>query len=229
MASFRMIIISDDHESARAHATILDLRGIRCAIVDFQSFDLQTRVNDSYDLVMIDANGQQTDALAICRRIRSQFVKPILLLTYERDERYHIQSYKTGVNECIVKPVGMELLISKIFAWLKWTHGAGAKEMQGEHFGFRLNAANRNITTPEERSIRLSKLEGELMSLFLNNPGRILETKAIMHRIWSFNDFEDERLVKNLIYRLRRKIETNPTSPKYIQTIPGQGYAFDPF
>ncbi|HMN31658.1 MAG TPA: response regulator, partial [Caldilineaceae bacterium] len=191
MTSYRMIIISDHHESARALATILGLRGFQCTIVNFHPPPLQTRANDSCDLVLIDANGQQTDALTVCRQIRSHYIKPILLLTYERDERYHIESYRSGVSERIAKPMGMELLVFKIMAWLTCTYRVDAKEPEVKQGGFHLNAANMNITTPEGRSIRLSKLEGDLMSLFLNNPGRILDTQVIVHRIWSFDGFDD--------------------------------------
>lgn len=229
MNSFRILIATDYPDSARSLASLFELRGDNADVIDFPSIDTESALEEAYNLVLIDLYDPNLDPRPTGQCLRQKFSGPILLMTYEGDERFHLHAYEAGVDESIIKPVGMELLLAKAAAWANRAHITKADKPAQQH-GFSVNGSNRQVRTPTGDSIRLSKLEYNLLCLFLDHPNRILESRHIVDRVWYYQgidaDTEMDDLVKNLVYRLRRKIETEPSTPQYIQTVPHVGYVF---
>jgi DNA-binding response OmpR family regulator len=120
------------------------------------------------------------------------------------------------------------LFLAKLSAWLRRSLGETAlrptTRLRSDHF--HLDAYRRYLVTNEGKAMRLSTLECNLLSLLMHNEGHVLEADTIIDRVWSNYGTGDKALLKNLIYRLRRKIEPDPATPRYIQTVNGQGYVF---
>jgi DNA-binding response OmpR family regulator len=178
-----------------------------------------------YTLILVDTD--KTDGVVLCRQLRAEYCNPLLLMTYERDERYHLTVYGAGVDECITKPIGNPLFLAKVDVWLRRVQVQRSQSRELSVSAFHLDTLRRRLKTPAGEEVRLTALESRLVTLFLHNPGQTLETEMIISRVW--NDFSvgDNTLLKNLIYRIRRKIEPAPSDPQYIQTALG-GYIFWP-
>jgi DNA-binding response OmpR family regulator len=110
--------------------------------------------------------------------------------------------------------------------WLRAADLRRSDNRQPE-LSFRLDAARRSLVLPEGKAVPLTSLEARLVELFLGNPGIVLDSGAIIRRVWDEYSVGDNVLLKNLIYRIRRKIEPDPREPRYIQTTFG-GYIFQP-
>lgn len=179
---------------------------------------------DCYTLIIVDT--ERTDAIVLCRQLRAEYLNPLLFLTHETDERYHLLVYEAGVDECIQKPIGNTLFLAKMAVWL---HRARLPKAQLElpEPEFSLDTARRHLITPEGKLVRLTHLEVRLLQLFMNNPNTVLDTETIIRRVWNDYSMGDRVLLKNLIYRVRRKIEPSPDVQNYIQTAFG-GYVFYP-
>ena len=222
----KVLILSDNADAARVWSYALSGRGIEPITREIDPISELPVDLDSFDLIIIDHYQGKTDILPVCQRVRTNSMQPILLFTYEADERYHLKAYEMGVEECVTKPVGIPLLLAKTQAWL---NRATLQKTAGQELrvsSFRIDPDRRLLTTPEEKTIKLSNLECRLLYILMANRGQVLESGLLVDRIWSGYIDMDSRLVKNLIYRLRRKIERDPQHPQYIQTITGLGYVF---
>lgn len=225
MSNMHILIITDNQESADMLAHGLTLRGMQVDVAGINSHLRQGDDLNRYTLILVDTD--KTDGVVLCRQLRGEYTNPLLLMTYERDERYHLTVYSAGVDECITKPIGNPLFLAKIDVWLRRVQVKRPQAHELSVSSFRLDTLRRRLITPQREEIRLTLLESRLVSLFLYNPGQILETEMIISRVW--NDFSvgDNTLLKNLVYRIRRKIEPAPSEPQYIQTVLG-GYVFWP-
>jgi DNA-binding response OmpR family regulator len=96
------------------------------------------------------------------------------------------------------------------------------------HAGLALDAANRTVELAGQRSQRLTHLEFRLMYTLMTHRGQVLPTETIVERVWGYSGRGDKDLVRGLVSRLRAKVEPEPRAPRYIRTVPGVGYAFDP-
>jgi two-component system KDP operon response regulator KdpE len=178
----------------------------------------------SYDLVVVDMNDQFSDTFSLCQRIRAAFDGPLLVLTYETDERLHLQLYDAGISESVTKPIGIPLLCAKVRAWMDRVFMDHTNSSNIKYVDFELGAGERILTCPNGKSVKLSKLEYRFVFLLLTNRGRLVARESLINRMWREFGDGDIRMLKNVVYRLRRKIEPDPDKPQYIETVAGHGY-----
>lgn len=205
-----------------AHGLVM--RGVQVDIAAISSHLHQRDELARYTLVIVDTD--RTDGVVLCRQLRNDYHNPLLFLTYERDERYHLMVYNAGVDDCIQKPIGNSLFLAKVDVWLRAARLHQPDDRQLPQ-NFRLDATRRSLLLPEGKAVTLTLLEARLVELFLGNPYIVLDSGAIIRRVWDEYSVGDNVLLKNLIYRVRRKIEPEPREPRYIQTTFG-GYVFRP-
>lgn len=225
-ARSKLFILTDDTDAARAWSHVLTRYDIETRAADYSDISEATSRINSFDLSLVDHYQDADSALQICQRMRDATELPLILFTYETDERYHLKAYKLGVDECVTKPIGIPLFLAKTRAWLRRVSRQDdtAKELAVQ--GFRLDLTTRMVGTPEGKTVKLSNLECRLMHMLMANYGRILETSLLTDRIWSSSTAPDARMLKNLVYRLRCKLEVTPDHPGYIRSVPGIGYVF---
>lgn len=183
----------------------------------------------TFELVLLDTNELDPDLLTQIQSIRNRFANPLLILGEERRESILVKAYQCGIDEIICKPIGGQLLIAKVNAWLHraWNVPVGVLDplIVG---AFTLDPAAHCLLRNNHPAIKLTNLEFRLLHLLMSKAGRCLETKIIIDRVWGFSGEGDSHVLKHLVYRLRRKLETNPARPIHLQTCPGEGYAFYP-
>jgi two-component system response regulator RegX3 len=230
MATSNILIITDHFDLAKTWIPGLGQMGVKVSVVSCSKLpDLENNKQQRYDMIIIDTYTANFDFVALSRTIREKYEKTLLLLTYERDERLHLLLYQAGVAEVIVKPIGLPLFHAKVAVWLQRADEGEADLTFGHQLRtgpFMLDTVRRSLSINGRNAMRLSSLECSLLALLIRHEGHVLETETIIDRVWTNNLMGDESLLKNLIYRLRRKIEPDPTIPRYIQTVKGQGYLF---
>ena len=181
------------------------------------------------DLIIIDDTNSTAAAIQLCRRLRAVVANPILFLTDDGRESNQLVIYEAGADECIVKPIGVQLLMTKINTWLRHSWHVPTETLNTLQTGsFQLDSVRRSLIIEGEKQVKLTNLEFRLIHLLFNNPGRALESSLIVSRVWGHSGEGDSTLLKHVVYRLRRKIEPNPGEPRYLQTAPGEGYIFQP-
>ncbi len=230
MISYRTLFLSDDLETGRLWVHALLQRSVDAVLVGSAEEALTRWEQEAFDLLIIDSNAPQQDILEICRQLRTEIVNPILLFTYHGSEPEALAAYEAGVDECIVKPVSPPLFLAKVNAWLRRSWTVRSEALPSLQAGeLQLDPATRQVLRSDGNIIKLSNLEFRLLHFLMLHQGRALESKLIVDRVWGLSGQGDNSLLKNVIYRLRRKIEPDPRHPQYLQTVAGEGYTLRSF
>jgi len=178
------------------------------------------------DMVVLDMDSESL-AIELITKLRDEAVIPILLLTSIRSEKFMLEAYQAGVDEFALRPIHPSLFDAKITAWLRRSGSIPVDMLDSFRVGnFHLIPSNRSLALDDGDPIHLTNLEFRLLYSLMARSGRTLTTKELCRRVWGHHDKGDEATLKNLIYRLRRKIEADPTHPHYVHTVVGVGYQF---
>ena len=223
----KVFIVSDDQETANIWAYSLRQKRLEVIVTATAEEAIQKWVETIPDLIVIDINTPKLDGTGLCRILRGETVIPILLLSPRNNESHILEIYQAGADECVAKPISPALFIAKVTAWLRrsWTMPTEALDVVkvGE---LTLDPTTRRVLTKSGDPIRLTNLEFRLLHLLMSHPGWVFETEDIIQRVWGFHGNGNNTLLKNVVYRLRRKIDPDPDQPRYIYTEAGLGYKF---
>ena len=183
------------------------------------------------DLVLLDLRLQTEDGMNLARRLRDGSTIPIIMLTGRRDEADRVMGLELGADDYLTKPFSPRELLARIRTVLRRRH---AEVRQGRPEGVRayrfdgweLNVNTRRLTAPDGSLVALSRADFGLLVVLLGAPQRILSRDQLLDLSRLHNDDVFNRAVDVQILRLRRKIEPDPTAPRYIRTERGVGYIF---
>ncbi len=223
-----VLLVSNDREVGSIWTFALRQMGLVVTSTTSSADALARWGQDTFDLIVIDVYGPELDGIELARELRAEAVNPILLFTPHREEAHTLQAYQVGVDECIVKPVSPSLFLAKVRAWLRrtWTVPAGALEgLQAG--GLCLDPARRTVVLESGTTAKLTNLEFRLLHLLMSHPGQALPADLVVDRVWGYSEGSGT-LLKNLVYRLRLKIEPEPSQPRHLQTWAGGAYVFQP-
>jgi DNA-binding response OmpR family regulator len=228
MVTARVLFISNDHETVRVWTYALEQRDIEIVPKDLSENISHWRV-ETYDLIIVDVQALQTSYGYLITQLRTETAVPILLLFPRYDESILLEAYAAGIDECIVLPVSPRIFVAKVASWLRRSKLIPTQLLEIFQIGhIRLEPAQRQIITVNNGIVKLTNLEFRVLHLLMKHPGQSLHASLIVDRIWGYTGRDEHILIKNVIYRLRRKIEPEPRQPRYIQYIPGEGYMFQP-
>ena len=177
------------------------------------------------DLIILDWNLPKLSGLEVCRRIRAQADTPIIILSVRSSEDDVVKGLELGADDYIVKPFSPRQLVARAEALLrraKATHLGVTEPISAG--GLTLDASRAQVTVEDGPPIKLTKLESRLLEILMLNYGLVLSTDTLIDHIWGPAGGE-RTMVKQLIYRIRKKIESDPANPKFIETIGGVGYS----
>ena len=226
MPRSKVLIIADNVELAGIWEDTLRRQGIESRQLRYgvQTQNIALPQLDSFDLVLIDDYTSSDTALLIIGLVRAKCDKPILLLTYENDERHQLRAYEAGVDECVIEPVSFLLFLAKIRVWLQRVAHAEDKREEISKSGFLLDPRTRQVFKPDGEAVNLSVRELRLLHLLMTNPGHVLETDFLLSQVWGHNTCGEKKLLRDLVYRLRQKLDSNSPRGKHIRVIAHQGY-----
>ncbi len=227
MAKRCVLLVSNDRDTGGIWAYALRQKDLQVTLVTSAAEALARWTRDPCELVLIDVCGPDLDGVELARRLRAGTVTPVVLFTHQHEEAHLLEAYHAGVDECVVKPVSPSLFLAKVHVWLRrcWSAPAHA-QVDLESGALRLEASRQELSIGRAAPIRLTNLEFQVLYLLMSHQGQVLPTDLIVERVWGFTGEGNSALLKNVIYRLRRKIEPDPGQPRYLQTVGRQGYQF---
>ena len=180
---------------------------------------------ESPDLVILDINLPEEQTLDLLRAFRAEYLVPVLLLAFPRTEEFALEAYKAGVDDFLPKPVSPSLFQAKVSVWLRRFGNVSADLLDILKVGtLQLFPAERMVFLKNGAAVRLTNLELRLLYYLMQRPGQIVTIEELNQKVWGYQAEADNTMLKNVVYRLRRKIEVNPASPLIIQTVTGVGY-----
>lgn len=224
----RILIVDDEPQIGRVMRTGLSSHGfdIRVAADGEAALDLFNDWRPS--LVITDLSMPNMGGLEFCRRLRLVSDVPLIVLSVKNEERTKVEALDAGADDYVTKPFGMNELLARIRAALRRTSPETGKESALVEAGdFRVDPEAHKVAV-KGREIRLTPKEFELLFYMVQHPGTVLTHHKLLGAIWGGNYTEQTEYLRVFIGQLRKKIEAEPTNPKYILTEPWIGYRFSP-
>ena len=222
---YALLIAQDADERA-----VLSLALQRAGVAVTTATDLERAMRSWFerpaDLVLLAIDG---DPVAQVRRVRTDTEVPIVAIIDGAGEDVHYDMLESGADLVISRPFSARLLIAQLRALLRRAGNVPLSSLSTLSLaGLTLDPAARTVKVNDLAPRRLTHLEFRLLYTLMIHPGQILPPELIVERVWGYSGQGDKDLVRGLVSRLRAKVEPEPRSPRYVITLPGVGYAFDP-
>ena len=173
-------------------------------------------------LIILDVMMPKMDGWQVCREVRQSSKVPIIMLTARSEERDELQGFDLGIDEYISKPFSPKILVARVEAVLRRTHGIDASYVM-DAGGIEIDKSAHMVKI-DGKEIDLSFKEFELLTYFVENQGIALSREKILNNVWNYDYFGDARTIDTHVKKLRNKLGDKGN---YIKTIWGMGYKFE--
>ena len=229
MSGSRILIVEDDRELMGLLQRQLEKMGYQVDAVDDGALGLEHGLRGEYALVILDCDLPGLDGLSVCRKLRSEIpAQPILMLTGKSKEIEVVEGLQTGADDYVTKPFGLAELTARIEAVLRRSRVRKPAAEPNEILvrgPLELDGGARRVFLSGEE-IDLTKLEFDLLYLLAANPGKSFTRAQLLDRVWDTEVEGYDSAVNSLVLRLRKKLETSVTNPRFIKAVRGVGYRF---
>jgi two-component system KDP operon response regulator KdpE len=178
------------------------------------------------DLIVLDLGLPDLEGTEVCRRVRAKSDVPIIVLSARGGEADKVNALDVGADDYVTKPFGPEELLARIRVALRRVASGDSPETGLLRAGALTIDYDRRRVVRDETEIRLTPKEFELLSLLARNHDRVLTHRVILKEVWGPNAVEQPEHLWTLVAQLRKKIEPDPTHPKYLLSEPWVGYRF---
>ena len=217
----RVLVVDDEPQILRALRTSLQAAGYRVEVAESAASALAIAAANPpeaviLDLVLPDGNG--TD---VCRELRRWTQAPILVLSAVGDEQEKVAALDAGADDYVTKPFGFEELLARLRAALRRVDGKGEAVID---LGGLVVDLERRLVTLDERPVALTPTEFQLLELFARNEGKLLTHPTILREVWGAAYDTESHYLHVYVSQLRRKIERDPSRPRFLLTEAGAGY-----
>ena len=225
MGSLKILFADDDADIKELVGLILQKEGMSVSFADNGLKAIDTWRKNTFDLIVLDIMMPVMDGLEACRRIRRVSDIPIIMLTSLGQEQDVVMGFEVGADDYIIKPFRPRELIARIQA----VHNrfSKLKEIERRRLAFKnlvLDLDARQVIF-WGRNIEVTRLEFQLLQYLIQNAGVVISKDDLLQNVWGYDrSIEDTNLIEAAIRRLRKKLETDPSRPRFIQTVWGTGY-----
>jgi two-component system, OmpR family, KDP operon response regulator KdpE len=221
----RILIVDDEPNILATVAPLLRSNGYDVLSAMTGRAALESVDRDTPDLIVLDLGLPDLDGIDVCRQIRQTSSAPIIVLSARGAEGDKVAALDAGADDYVTKPFGAEELLARIRAALRRSDSAFGTSGPITRGGLVIDRERFRVVRDGEE-VRLTPKEFELLSYLAQHPGRVLTHRAILKAIWGPHATDQPEHLRVLVGSLRKKIEPNPSSPKYILTEPWVGYRF---
>ena len=225
----RILVVDDEPQLTRVLRTGLKSRGydVRAAADGLAGFEA---FNDWHpDLVITDLAMPNVDGLELCRRLRAVSQVPIIVLSAKGEEKTKVEALDLGADDFVTKPFGIDELLARVRASLRRANAPPMNEATTtilDSGDFHVDLETREITV-RGKPIHLTPKEFDLLVYFIKHSGKVLTHRTLLAALWGGNYVEQNEYLRVFVGNLRKKIEPDAATPRYILTEPWIGYRFD--
>ncbi|MFI7603837.1 response regulator [Micromonospora sp. NPDC049366] len=225
----RVLVVEDEESFSDALSYMLRKEGFEVSVAATGPSALTEFDRTGADIVLLDLMLPEMSGTEVCRQLRQRSHVPIIMVTARDSEIDKVVGLEIGADDYVTKPYSPRELVARIRAVLRRqspevaesgapTLAAGPVRMDIE----------RHVVTVDGATVQLPLKEFELLELLLRNAGRVLTRGQLIDRVWGADYVGDTKTLDVHVKRLRSKIEPEPSAPRYIVTVRGLGYKFEP-
>jgi DNA-binding response OmpR family regulator len=222
----KILVVDDDLELSSLIGYALRQAGYMVIEAGDGVAALEAFERESPALVILDVNLPRLSGLEVCRRIRAASRTPVMMLTVKNAEEDQVQALDLGADDYLTKPFSPRTLLARVRALLR--RAGEEKPMPLAAGDLRLDLELQSVSVRGADFVRLTRLELRLLQILLANAGHTLPAERLLSHVWGSRGSGDRQLLKQLVHRLRQKIEAEATEPRYLVTVSGVGYALRP-
>jgi DNA-binding response OmpR family regulator len=227
----KILVVDDDRVVADLVMFTVRRSGYEAIMANDAGSALRRWAEDHPDLIILDINlpgtAQLKDGFAICQHIRRESDVPIILLTVRGEENDIVHGLEAGADDYVLKPFSPRQLVARVQAVMRrgraMENSTPSARLSVD--GLEFNPRLREVSLSNGTTKNLTSLESRLLEYLMLNAGHILTTDDLISDVWGASGGNSEML-RQLVRRLRAKIEDDSSNPYYIQNLPGLGYAF---
>ncbi|GCE28451.1 transcriptional regulatory protein KdpE [Dictyobacter alpinus] len=222
----RILIVDDEIEILRALQRSLSAHGYDVFTADTGEAALEEVSQHRPDLMLLDLGLPGMSGLDVCRKVREQSNLPIIVLSVKDTERDKVLALDLGADDYVSKPFGMDEVLARVRVALRHT----AQIQSGTEPIFtagplKVDFARRNVQV-DDKEIKLTPTEYDLLKALIKNRGKIMTRQMLLTQVWGTGYGTEAHYLHVYVGQLRRKIEPDPTHPRFILTVSGVGYRF---
>ena len=225
---FRVLVVDDEPDILAVLRATLSAEGFDVVVAQDALAGLRAAYQHHPDAILLDVMMPKVDGFEACRRLREMTDVPIIFVTAKGTIEDIVRGLSLGADDYLVKPFERTELVSRLVACLR---RSGERTDEGGDFIFPAASimldCDRHELVVGTRTVYLTPKEFDVLRLLVRHAGKVLSTDAILTRVWGPEWIGEPDLVKQYIYRLRQKIEVDPSSPQHLHTVRGGGYYFD--
>jgi two-component system, OmpR family, KDP operon response regulator KdpE len=227
MRPHRVLVVDDEPQITRVMRVTLGAQGwdVRTAADGDAALDL---LRDWHpDLVITDLAMPHMTGIDLCRRIREESAVPIIVLSVKGEERTKIEALDAGADDYVTKPFSMDELLARVRAALRRVAPTDVSPTRIDAGDFAIDLDARLVRV-SGREVHLTPKEFELLAYFARHPGKVLTHRTLVAAVWGDEFSEQTEYLRVFVGQLRKKIEPQPSDPRYLRTEPWVGYRFAP-
>ncbi len=221
----RVLVIDDEPQIRKFIDISVRSQGYRTLLAATGEQGLSLLASQGADLVILDLGLPDLDGLDVLKELRQWSRVPVIVLTVRSNEDLKVALLDAGANDYVTKPFGIEELMARIRTLLRNAPFDGETSPVYDDGVLRVDLAQREVRL-RDQPVSLTRKEFSLLSLLINQPGRIITQTQLLREMWGPTHADDAHYLRILVGKLRHKLGDDASAPRYIVTEPGVGLRF---
>jgi len=223
----KILIIEDEQDLIKGLKLNLSDEGYDVDCAGNGAEGLRKAVEAAPDLIILDIMLPEMDGLEVCRKLRQKNIDiPVIMLTAKGEEIDKVVGLEIGADDYMTKPFSIRELLARIKARLRHTERETKTELKIYSFSEIEIDFIRFKVRRKGKELDLTSLEMDILKYFIIHRGEVVSRNDLLDKIWGYESYPTTRTIDNHILKLRKKIEEDPSHPRYILSVYGGGYRF---
>jgi DNA-binding response OmpR family regulator len=221
----KVLVVDDDRDLRELIGYVLKSAGYAIVEAGDGLEAVRAHAAERPSLVILDLNLPGIDGFEVCRRIRAEADTPVMMLTVRGEEADQVKGLDLGADDYLTKPFSPRSLLARVRAILR----RGGAEHPGP-FGagaILLDPDLQTVSVDGTGPVRLTNLEFRLLQSMVATPNRTVPPERLLRLVWGHRGTGDRQLLKQLVHRVRQKVEADPADPRFLKTVSGVGYRLE--
>jgi two-component system, OmpR family, KDP operon response regulator KdpE len=223
----RILVVDDEAQITRVLRTTLSAQGYDIRVANDGEMALEILKNWTPNVVVTDLAMPNLDGVGLCRQLRQTSQVPIIVLSVRGQDRTKVEALDAGADDYVTKPFSMNELLARIRAQLRRCPAAEEPSSTIAAGDFCIDLSARSVRVAGNE-VHLTPKEFDLLVYLARQPGKVVTHRTLLAAIWGPNSVEQPEYLRVFVGQLRKKIEADPSTPKYLLTEPWVGYRFEP-